>query len=239
MLLASEIALLITSFILPITLAIAFGYVLKVGWKPVIWGAFCQIVTLLIIRMPILLVASNNDWIRENVLSNTVVYSLIVALITAGVSTLLCMAVLRFSYGQYLNLWAGLGFGLGYGMMESVLFSGINVLNVLLGYSEALSAADAGNIWLSAIERLCMLVIEMAFAVWICRGFMDHKKMNFWTAFLGFFAVIFVGTALTNAWDVPRIVTEIILIILAAVCIWWLWPQFFSKEAIEKTKQDL
>lgn len=222
MILYSEIFLLITSVILPLVLLMIYGLRREGSWKNAAWGAFGLLVCQIVLREPLLIVLSGNEGLQTWLLDHQLVYTLLVSALSALFECGFSWLVLRFLLRRPLSLYAASGYGLGYALMESLLFSGAGAISALLG-SNPPDPALWGMVAARGFERLWFLFLHIGYALLLAKSIQSHRFVFFADAFALCFLILFFGSAAQAVWNLPLWITEVFLAIPALWLLWLFW----------------
>lgn len=221
----------------PLVLLLVLGLRRRIHAAPLFLGAAAFFVSQFLLRIPLLNFLSGMDWFRQFA-AQTLPYALCLAL-SAGLfeeSARLGGALLLRRHRSYRD---ALSFGLGHGLCEVLLLTGLtNLNNILMCYlvnSGLLSSFENGlpqaqfaalsqaaaqlaavsplDILASLVERVSAVLFHLFATVLIFRGVAAGRKGLFYLAALGAHTAFNLPVVLVPHWGVWP--TELLLLVLA------------------------
>jgi len=182
------------SGILPVIIAFILHRKLKFLWKSVLIGALIFLIFQVLTRVPLIGYLSQKIWFREFQMGHFVLYGFLLAL-TAG----LCEEIgrfigFKFFLKSHLTWENGIGYGIGHGGLESVIFIGAYYLLFLIisivintGHSlpsvfqplmSLLTQTPPYQFLLDGIERVFALTVQIGFSLIVLYA-VKNKKISF------------------------------------------------------------
>ena len=216
MLLLSEFLCLLASLIGPVIAVFVYCIMVPKGWKWILFGAVCYVITEMMIRLPLLTLlnsdASIGPYLSANPYLNAALMAASAALLGIGSRWL----VVRFILGWDDTNKIALGFGLGFGAIEAALVSGIDWLLIVFSNPQpaVLGASPLTPLW-SGMERLSILLFQIVWTILIFKSIRDKKPSLFWICLTANFLVVFGATCAVSIWNMPVWILEVILLVPA------------------------
>jgi uncharacterized membrane protein YhfC len=174
---------ILASVVLPIAAAIWLALKKKGYLKPILLGVLCFGFFQVLTRIPVMtLVLPKMAW--YNMLSATQPFLL--ALFAGGTAALFeeggRWIVMRLWMKNRHRLNDGIAFGIGHGGLEAVLLVGINSVALLI--LNQYSTVTPLQIFAGGFERLCTLVVHVAFSVMVLKSVALKKPLWLLLAFV-------------------------------------------------------
>lgn len=217
MLLAAEIFTALATVVVPIVVICYFCLKLNNGWKWICLGAACSILIGLFVRLSLLTWLNSMSFFENFTKTNPTGYALLnsflLALAYAGGSWLIMQVIMK-GHDAFMEAAA---YGAGLGTVESILLVGINSLQLFLA-TQVLIAPEA--IFFSGLERLCMMVLDIGWALWIMKNVRKHERIWFYYAFFMQWALFFLTTMMNAVWNVPLWGSALLLCGCSAFMVW-------------------
>lgn len=239
MFLLSQIILVFMSAVLPLLTILVYCYVQEGGWKPALKGAVVMVLALLLSRMLLPALFFNEEWF-QTLLSNTSNFAIAYcAVFSASILMLTLMLYWRSFKRERTSHALILGFVEGFSY--EAVFIGFIALNSLFANEQA--TGSAGNLWLAMIEAVAMMILFAFFTFQLQKGLLFKHYWIIPVVFIEMFLLIYIGSVWTNLWQLPRIVEEIILIVLCIAAIFWInrsfnWRFLLKDEEAEPVAED-
>jgi len=178
----ANVFLIAATVVVPIGAALVLALKRKGYLKPLLLGVLCFGIFQVITRIPLLqVVLPQMPWYNLFSATQPVLY----ALFLAGTAALFeeggRWIIMRLWMKYKSRLYDGVAFGVGHGGLEAVLLVGINsiALIILNDYSNAAPL----NIFAAGFERLCTMVIHIAWSVMVLRSVVSKKPLWLLLAF--------------------------------------------------------
>lgn len=214
---AAMIFTLTAAFFLPAIVLVVLCAARRVPWKSALAGLFTYLVIQYLLRLPLLSLLYRVDTVAnfmDTLVGSGLVMGLSAAIFEAGSRWLIGSKLL----GRKRDLTArdALGYGLGHGLADAIVVVGVSAAsNLMLAFSihnnnfldyitkQSLSQEQAMRIYsvitgtpaikfaASGIERMMVMVLQIAFTFLVFYGIRQKKSRYFWLAFGGHFLLNF------------------------------------------------
>ncbi|MCF0260717.1 MAG: YhfC family intramembrane metalloprotease [Erysipelotrichaceae bacterium] len=220
MLFVSELFGAFAGLIGPAAAVLLYAFRVKQGWKWILSGAACYVVTELIIRLPLLSLLNSDPDIGSFLISNPYLY----AALMAGSAAVLGIGA-RWLITKILLGWndtntVAIGFGLGYGGIEAALVSGTYWFLAAFSGTPAASGLTWDIPFWAGVERISILLFQIIWTMMTVASVREKKPLLFWAALAFNFLVIFAATCAASIWNWPVWLMEILML---AGAVWLSW----------------
>lgn len=231
MLLFSEIFAVLSTVVFPIALAVFSCSMLKDGWKWTALGALCYVVFDVVVRLPVISVFASFDWFKEMSVANPLLYSFVLGLLGALCTAGGMFLFMRFFMGKNRSALDGFSFGSGYAMSQSVLSVGFNMLIVIFAGA---GMANTSDFLYGGIERISMIIIEIAWAVLMMESIIHGNVYGFLLVLVESLLIYFLAVSFNSIFHVSLWLTEALLFLFAMVMLIYLIRTFKRNKSESK-----
>lgn len=166
---------ILCSIIVPVVLSIFYVHKQKGSLKVVLLGAFTFFFFQLLIRIPLLGMLVDVNWFYIMTVTNSLGYCAFLGITAGFFEEVGRFLVMKYMLKGFCSTKDAIGFGLGHGGIEAILFVGINAIFAL--FTSVPSISD-GDYLLGGFERLCTLVIHVGLSVLVAKS-VRLKKYSF------------------------------------------------------------
>lgn len=239
MFLLSQIILVLMSAVLPLLAILVYCYVQEGGWKPALKGVVVMVLALLLSRMLLPAFFFNQEWF-QNLLADTGSFAIAYSA-TFAVSILILTFLFYGRSFKRERTSHALILGFVEGFSYEAVFIGFIALNSLFSGEQA--AGSVGNLWLAMIEAVAMMILFAFFAFQLQKGLRVNHYWIIPVVLIEMFLLIYVGSAWTSIWNLPRIVEELILIVLSIAAVYGIsrsfnWKYLLKDEEAQPIEED-
>lgn len=211
----------LVSLVLPVALAVFFCMTHRMNWRLILTGLSVFSVTQVFIRMPLLSLLSTTDW-YAGIAQNLWLSGILLALSAALLENWGRYFGARFFAKGCSSYRDGLAYGLGHGGIEAFIVVGMNSFNNLYlalainnGTLDAMAEnataeqievvrsalidTPASQFFMAGVERLMVMIIQIALSVVVFYAIRTGRKSYVWAAVAAHFVVDYPIVLLQNS----------------------------------------
>lgn len=174
--------------LVPLAAALIMIIKRRASWIMFVLGIVTFTVTQLLIRIPLLNELQNSAWFNLFMVTQPLLYSLMLAL-TAGIfEETGRFAAMRFLRRDMLTWENGIVFGLGHGGVEAFWIAGVPyaklAADTLSGNTAAIAAASPDLFIIAGVERVLAIILHIGFTMLVLYGIKKRNILYFLLAVL-------------------------------------------------------
>lgn len=207
----SKLFAIFAALLLPIGAGVWLAVKKKGYLKPVLLGALTFFVFQIITRIPLLQILGDTVWFTIFSTTQPVLYVLFLGGTAALFEEGGRWIVMRLFMKNRHRLNDGIAFGVGHGGIEAVLLVGINAVVFLILNDPSTSPLQT---FAGGFERLCTLVIHIAFSVMVLKSVVLKKPLWLLLAFV-LHTALDMGYVLLKAAGVSDLALEAVIFVFA------------------------
>lgn len=214
---------IVATIVVPVVAALVLAFKKKGYLKPVLLGVLCFWFFQVITRIPILAVLSKTLWYNLFIATQPVLYPLFLGVTAALFEEGGRWIVMRLLMKDKNRLYDGVAFGVGHGGLEAVVLVGIgSVVTIILNdYSKTTPL----NLFAGGFERLCTMVLHIAWSVMVLRSVVSKKPLWLLLAFV-LHTVVDMAAVMMAQYGASTVAMEAVILAFALVMLGYLIVEY-------------
>lgn len=241
MFLFSHIILVLLSAVFPVLAILSYCFVQEGGWKPALKGASALILSFWGVWMILPAIFFYQDWFQQ-ILNDrqqfAIAYSAAFAFLIVGFTLLLYGRSFKRDRNSHVLL-----FGFVEGSCYEAIFIGFIAVNSLFSGYASTSTGEITPLWMAMIEAITMMILFSGFAFQMKRAICNRRYWLLLIVYIEIFLLLYVGVSWIELWHLPRIIQEILLIILSIATLLYInhhfkWKYLIKDEEAEPIEEN-